>query len=167
MQEKEVTPQRLGPEIDPDDLVAVVGSAWRDLRRGASMQALRERIYQGDVGLVDLGLADAPELIDLMGPTRMRDLAEALRVDPSTATRTVDRLVEKGFAERLTDSEDARRVLVAITPEGQKLRDRVRDQARAAVGEILEEFDPAEARELAALMNRLVAAVDRYIAGGA
>jgi DNA-binding MarR family transcriptional regulator len=164
MREKEVTAGRAVPEIDPDDLVVVVGSAWRDLRRGASMQALRERIYQGDVGLVDLGLADALEVIDQIGPCRMRELADALRVDPSTATRTVDRLVEKGLAQRLTDSEDARRVLVAITPKGQTLRDRVRDQARAALGEILREFDPDEARELAALMNRLVAAVDRYVA---
>jgi DNA-binding MarR family transcriptional regulator len=166
--EKEVTPAaRSRIEIDPDDLVALVGSGWRELRRGASMQALRERIYQGDHGLIDLGLADALEVIDLIGPCRMRELADALRVDPSTATRTVDRLVEKELAERIADEADARRVLVGITPEGQKLRDRVRDQARAAVAEILEEFSEAEARQLASLMSRLVVAVDRYVDGSA
>jgi DNA-binding MarR family transcriptional regulator len=148
-----------------EDLIALVGSAWRDLRRGASMQALRERIYQGDQGLLDLGLADALEVVDVLQGCRMRELADALRVEPSTATRTVDRLVERGLVERVPDRADARGVLVAITPAGQVLRNQVREQALAALGEILREFSPVEAEQLAALMNRLVAAVDRYIEG--
>ena len=34
------------------------------------------------------------------GPTIMRDLAEALNLALSTATNTIDRLVEKGLVER-------------------------------------------------------------------
>jgi DNA-binding MarR family transcriptional regulator len=144
-------------------MVGLVGTAWRELRRGASMHALRERIYQGDHGMVDLGLADALEVIDTLGACRMRDLAEALRIDPSTATRTVDRLVERGLVERVPDPDDARAVLVAPTAKGKKLRERVRTQARQAMGEILSDFTPAEAEQLAALMHKLVASVDRYI----
>jgi DNA-binding MarR family transcriptional regulator len=151
--------------VDPADRIASVGQAWRELRRGASMQALRERIYQGDVGLIDMGLADALEVLVLTGPCRMRELADGLRVDPSTATRTVDRLVQQGYAARVPDPADARVVLVAATPEGEAVRARVRDQARLALGEILDEFTDDEADQLAALMSRLVASVDRYIEG--
>jgi DNA-binding MarR family transcriptional regulator len=129
------------------------------------MQALRERIYKGDVGLIDMGLADALEVLVLAGPCRMRDLAEGLRVDPSTATRTVDRLVQQGYVERVPDPADARGVLVAATPAGDAVRVRVRDQARAALEEILDDFSAEEADQLAELMSRLVAAVDRYIEG--
>ena len=58
---------------DPADRIAKVGLAWRELRRGASMQALRERIYQGEAGLIDMGLADALEVVALAGPCRMGD----------------------------------------------------------------------------------------------
>lgn len=143
----------------------MVGIAWRELRRGASMHALRERIYQGDEGMVDLGLADALEVIDTLDGCRMRELADALRVDPSTATRTVDRLVDRHLVERVPTPDDARAVLVTITPAGRTLRDRVRTQAQAALGEILRDFTLAEAEQLAALMHKLVAAVDRYIVG--
>jgi DNA-binding MarR family transcriptional regulator len=152
---------------DPGDRIAKVGLAWRELRRGASMQALRERIYQGEAGLIDMGLADALEVVALAGPCRMRDLADGLRVDPSTATRTVDRLVQQGYVERVPDPADARGVLVAATPAGEAVRAQVRDQARRALGEILDEFTADEADQLAELMSRLVAAVDRYIEGGA
>src|SRR5262245_17655062 len=152
------------PLASEEMMITMVGHAWRELRRGASMQALRERIYQGDQGLVDLGLADALEVIDVLDGCRRRELAEALRVDPSTATRTVDRLVGRGLVERIADPDDARGVLVVTTASGHALRERVRAQAQAAMGEILREFTPEEGAELAALMERLVAAVDRYIA---
>lgn len=151
----------------PPDRVARVGLAWRELRRGAAMQALRERIYEGDAGVIDLGLADALEVIDLQGPCRMRDLAQALRIEPSTATRTVDRLVERGLVDRMPDPADARAVVVSATPAGQALRQRVSDQARAALDEVLAEFSPEEQELLADLMTRLVAAVDRYMGGEA
>jgi DNA-binding MarR family transcriptional regulator len=161
-----VPPVTLGAAaIDPTDRIGKVGLAWRELRRGASMQALRERIYQGDVGLIDMGLADALEVLVLAGPCRMRELADGLRVDPSTATRTVDRLVQQGYAARVPDPDDARAVLVAATAAGEAVRVRVRDQARLALDEILDEFTDDEADQLAELMSRLVASVDRYIVG--
>jgi DNA-binding MarR family transcriptional regulator len=156
-----VTPP--SPPLASEEMIAMVGHAWRELRRGASMQALRERIYQGDQGMVDLGLADALEVIDVLDGCRMRELAEALRVDPSTATRTVDRLVGRGLVERVADPDDARGVLVVTTASGHALRERVRAQAQTAMGEILREFTPEEGTQLAALMEKLVAAVDRYI----
>jgi DNA-binding MarR family transcriptional regulator len=153
------------PAVDPDDRIARVGLAWRELRRGAAMQALRERIYRGEAGSVDLGLADALEVVTLLGPCRMRDLAEALRVEPSTATRTVDRLVEKGLVARVPDPDDARGVLVAPTDRGAQVRARVAEQARAALSEILSAFSDEEQDQLADLLGRLVDSVDRYIEG--
>jgi DNA-binding MarR family transcriptional regulator len=148
-------------------MIELVGVAWRELRRGASMQALRERIYQGEDGMIDLGLADALEVVEKLGACRMRELADALRVDPSTATRTVDRLVAHGLVERVPNPDDARGVLVTATEEGRTLRERVRAQALVALGEILADFTHEEAEQLASLMHKLVDAVDRYIGSDA
>jgi hypothetical protein len=61
-----------------------VGAAWRELRRGASMQAFRPMVYgEGDEAL-DLGQVDALDLLVFHGSARMGELAEALRVDAST-----------------------------------------------------------------------------------
>ena len=75
-----------------------VGAAWRELRRGASMQAFRPMVYgEGDEAL-DLGQVDVLDLLVFHGSARMGELAEALRVDASTATRAVNRLVDAGLA---------------------------------------------------------------------
>jgi DNA-binding MarR family transcriptional regulator len=123
------------------------------------MQRLRARLYGFEL---ELGQADALEVLAQQGPCRMRELADALRVDASTATRAVQRLEEAGLARRKSDSADARCVLVAATDKGQRLRDRVTARGRAALRDILEEFDPAERAQLAELLDRFVRAIDDY-----
>jgi len=53
-------------------------------------------------------------------PFRMAatELAEASMLTSGAMTNRIDRLEQKGLVRRLTDSEDRRRVLVELTPEG-------------------------------------------------
>jgi len=51
----------------------------------------------------------------------MGELSNALSIPLSTATRIVDWMVDRGYAERLPDNEDRRIVRVALTENGRKL----------------------------------------------
>lgn len=54
-------------------------------------------------------------------PRPMRWVAEACHCDASNATWLVDRLEERGLAERRTPPEDRRMKTVALTPAGTEL----------------------------------------------
>jgi len=145
---------------DPDD-VARIAHAWRELRRGAAMTALKDRM-QGETGL-DLGQVDFLEHLVLGGMARMSDLADTLRVDASTATRAVQRLVQSGLAERSTDERDARCVQVSATDAGRAKYDEIVSSRRAGMIDLLAGFTDAERRSLADGMEKLVAALDELV----
>ncbi len=66
--------------------------------------------------------------IDEMGQTNLRDLASKLNLDPSTLSRTIDGLVQRGLVKREADSRDRRYVFLSLTDEGQKICDRINEQ---------------------------------------
>ena len=145
-----------------DELVTRVALAWRELRRGASMGALRD-LLEGEIGL-DLGQIDTLEHLVLGGTARMSELAEAMRVDASTATRAVQRLVDRGLAVRSADPRDARCVHVSATDAGRTLYQEVSASRLEGMRELLAGFDDREKQSLAAGMERLVAALDAFVA---
>jgi DNA-binding MarR family transcriptional regulator len=91
---------------------------------------------------------------------RMSELAEALRVDPSTATRAVQRLVNDGLAERRQSTDDGRVVLVYPSAEGKRRHAAVSRRRVDAVCRILSAFDADERAQLAGLLGRFVDALD-------
>ncbi|MGB9979745.1 MarR family winged helix-turn-helix transcriptional regulator [Methanobacterium sp.] len=54
-------------------------------------------------------------------PKTMKQIAEILGVAVSTPTRTIDRLLEKGFVNRTVGKKDRRKLLIELTPKGKKL----------------------------------------------
>ncbi|MBI4236404.1 MAG: MarR family transcriptional regulator [Chloroflexi bacterium] len=58
-------------------------------------------------------------------PSRMGALASHLGVSLSGATGLMDRLVEKGLAERWVDPEDRRSVMCRLSPQGRELGERL------------------------------------------
>jgi len=65
-------------------------------------------------------------------PLSRRDLAERLHCDPSNVTFLVDRLEEKGLAQRATDQHDGRVKAVSLTPDGVAVRQQLAAGAAAA-----------------------------------
>ena len=53
-----------------------------------------------------------------IGQATMSELSQWLKISRGVATRTVDRLVEKGMVERRRDGADRRVVLVSLSEEG-------------------------------------------------
>lgn len=153
-----MTGRRQTDELTEEQLRIAV--AMRELRRGAAMQAFRDRFYGAAPVVLDLGQQDALDVVMGLGEARMGDLAAALRVDPSTATRAVARLEATGLVERRRAADDARAVVVAPTPAGVELYDAIRLAARAALAELFARFDRSEQQVLADLLDRLVEGLD-------
>jgi DNA-binding MarR family transcriptional regulator len=109
------------------------------------------------------GQVDTLDLLAGRPSWRMSELADALRVDPSTATRAVQRLLRDGLAERAANADDGRVVMVSITPSGVARHDAVVAVRRSFFGSVLAEFERGERERLAELLERLVGAVDHYV----
>ena len=151
--------------IDP--VLLRVGKAWGQLRRGGSMLELRQLMYgaaDGTGPALDVAQGDALDVILEHGSIRMGELAAALRVDASTATRTVARLADAGLVERQEGTVDRRVVEIVPTDEGRQLQAQMVRTATDTLGEILAAFGPQEAETLATLMERLVASLDEVVA---
>ena len=54
-------------------------------------------------------------------PKTMKQIAVTLGVAVSTPTRTIDRLLDKGFVNRKVGEKDRRKLLIELTPKGKKL----------------------------------------------
>jgi DNA-binding MarR family transcriptional regulator len=146
------------------DLGVRIATSWSEIRRGAGMGAVRDYLFGTGDDHLDQGQMDSLDLLAQRRSWRMSELADALRVDPSTATRAVQRLVNVGLATRRASDHDGRVVVVEITVAG---RDRHADVARrrmVLMTHMLKAFRPAERPVLADMLERFVFAVDDFVA---
>jgi DNA-binding MarR family transcriptional regulator len=139
-----------------------IGRAWIEMRRGAGASALRAYMFGRETPL-EQGQMDALDLLSRRDNRPMKELAARLRVDPSTATRAVQRLEADGLVERFPSPEDGRVVLVRITDEGARRHDDVAARRSTAMMHILSEFQPDERALLADLLDRFVDSVDSVV----
>lgn len=85
-------------------------------------------------------------------------VATALGVHPSNATRAVDRLVVAGLLLRSDDPTDRRNLQLELTDRGRALVERVMDDRRSAVVEILERMPASRRRALVPVLRSFAAA---------
>ncbi len=93
----------------------------------------------------DVTLAQYRVLIELAsrGPQRVADLATALSVDRSTATRMCERLVRKHLVHRRRLSEDRRVVRVSLSAAGVELVMEVSRRRRQEIAAIVQRIPSA------------------------
>ena len=148
------------------EMAGRIGRAWREIRRGAAASALKETIYgpcaAHDVS-IEPGQMDALDLLVTVESCRMSDLAEYLRVDPSTATRAVQRLIKDNLASKVHHEGDGRVVEIAATERGKEVHAIVAERRRAIVLGIMERFPHSERTQLADFLERFVVATDSVI----
>jgi len=140
-----------------------VGVAWKELRRGAAMSALRDHLFGAGEDSLEPGQVDTLELLVRQDAWRMSELADALRVDPSTATRAVQRLVKAGLAERTANHDDGRVVMVSATPAGCERHTAIVGLRRRTLSTMLATYDSEERRLFADLLERFVVALDELV----
>ena len=86
----------------------------------------------------------------------MGDLAEALHIDPSTATRAVQRLLTTGLAEKVTQEGDARVVHVALTDIGRQTALYYRERRLEVIRNLISNFTPEEQDAFIEYLERFV-----------
>jgi DNA-binding MarR family transcriptional regulator len=88
------------------------------------------------------------------GSISSKALGERLYLDSGTLTPLLKRLEQKGYLSRERDSRDERNLLVSITEEGERLRDRavtVPEKMACCV-----KLTPEEGAELSRLLHKLM-----------
>ncbi len=111
-----------------------------------------------------MALADALSVLCTQGPMRMGELADALHITPASTTRAVSCLVDKGYAERVRDTDDQRSVTVSATKEGRVRYEVIFERVQSGLTQILSAFDPDEQIVLAEFLERFVGSVETYVA---
>lgn len=138
-----------------------IGQAWIEMRRGAWTQHVRDFIFADDTG-IEPGQMDALDLLSRRERT-MKQLADRLRIDPSSATRAVQRLVAEGLAERVTAPDDGRVVIVQMTGPGRERHRQIASRRTTWMAVLLSEFDADERKQLTGLLERFVVSLDRSV----
>jgi DNA-binding MarR family transcriptional regulator len=122
------------------------GDALVDAVLGASRALVGVAARSLSTVAEDVTLAQYRALVVLAsrGPQRLADLATALVVEPSTATRMCDRLVRKRLVARRRSSEDRRAVRVSLTPSGGALIAEVSRRRRVEIAQIMRRLPKAQ-----------------------
>jgi DNA-binding MarR family transcriptional regulator len=82
------------------------------------------------------------------GPQRAVDLAAVLGVNPSSATRLVDRLVRSGLVRRSRERSDRRALRVTLSPTGRALVAEVTPRRREEVERLLLALPPGRHKQV-------------------
>jgi DNA-binding MarR family transcriptional regulator len=76
-------------------------------------------------------------MVRVRGPLGLTDLTELEGLNPTMLSRIVKVLDERGLIRRMQDPGDLRAARVAVTPAGERVHDRVREQRTKVVSECL------------------------------
>ncbi|GAA2888784.1 MarR family transcriptional regulator [Nonomuraea rubra] len=105
-------------------------------------------------------------LMAARGPQRLIDLAEALDVNRSTATRMCDRLVAKRLVRRSRLPSDRRTIRISLTSEGRALVDGVTKKRRADLAQILAQLSQEQHVAVVAALTAFAEAADEKEVSG-
>ncbi len=121
----------------PDDAVDALLVASR------ALVSVAARSLAGDE---EITLPQFRTLVLLAGEVRVTvtDIAHALDIHPSSATRLCDRLVRKGLIERIASQDDRRVVEVHLAPGGRAAMERVTVRRRRDLATIADRMTDDE-----------------------
>jgi DNA-binding MarR family transcriptional regulator len=92
------------------------------------------------------------------GPVKLTAVAEALAVNPSTATRMVERLVATGLVSRDPHPTSRRELVVDLTERGHRAVRRVMRRRRGEISRIVAQMTPTARRNLVRALSAFAAA---------
>jgi DNA-binding MarR family transcriptional regulator len=93
--------------------------------------------------------------VERSGPLRLGDLAAAEGIAPSTLTRLVTALEERGYVDRTPVPGDARASTLAITAAGHSVLERIRQESTSVLAESLRTLTSEQLATLAAALPAL------------
>jgi DNA-binding MarR family transcriptional regulator len=116
---------------------------------------------RSDVSCCGVTVAQAATLETLLveGPMRLGDLGTRLGISPSTLTRNLVRLEEKGIVSREADPADARSARASLTVVGRAAARALERQEEAFAREVLDRVPAARRRAVLDGIEALLGAV--------
>ena len=149
--------KRRPPDTPAKDTDEIAAQSW-----GLIMESARLlRSLLGGVDRVsETQLRLLRELDKVDGPTRLKDLADAVRLSSSTVSQAVDALVNLGVIERCQDADDRRAVSIQLTPAGFQGRDRSVDFFTTRMRELLQTVTPEEQATFFKVLQHIWAGLD-------
>lgn len=131
--------------------------ATRDVNRSFR----RHNLHQGEFDvLATLYRSGAPHA---MNPQK---LVDALLLTSGAMTNRLDRLEQAGLLLRTPNPDDRRGIIVTLTTEGLRVIRLVLKDYLKDLNELLEPLSPAERRQLAGLLKKLLIRHDQETSGG-
>jgi DNA-binding MarR family transcriptional regulator len=128
------------------------------------LRANRARIYEdllrGANVRMDKALYPVLSVTAAIGPVRVSNVAGALGLNPTTASRHLASLEEMGLVSRSNSEEDGRAAVVDVTKAGRKAVGDLRKTRRRLFAEMLDDFDDAELKRFGDYLDRLFQAFE-------
>ncbi|MGM7679382.1 MarR family winged helix-turn-helix transcriptional regulator [Microbacterium sp. A94] len=133
-------------------------SSLAQLRRMLQHPYYRDRLLGALDDAIELGtlrVLRAVERADEALPA-VGTIADALGIDPSTASRMVNRTVELGLLQRTPSAQDRRRMQLKLTVTGQRCLERATSERRILLGELTQHWSGDELHAFVDLMNSML-----------
>lgn len=92
----------------------------------------------------------------------MKDIAEYLHVELSSATSLIDHLVEMKLASRKQDKKDKRSMLVSLTKKGKDMLQKVKKQKMKRIDMLLKVLSEEEKKQLLTILQKLKKHMEGY-----
>ena len=141
------------PERDEEVCIAIFRSVVRAHHRLLSLGSS----IAADFGL-HIAQLNVIDMLGKLGPITMGELSKTTFISPSNTTHTVKKLEVAGLVTRQRSADSERKVMVALTGEGEQLFKACYPRILTAVEEILEQSLSADERAtLAHLLGKLAA----------
>jgi|SRR5580658_4660319 DNA-binding MarR family transcriptional regulator len=131
------------------------GTAIDAARLRVSVLRLARRLRKHDLAGLTPSQLSTLATVGQQGPVRLGDLAASERIAPSTLTRLISVLEDRGYVRREAAPADARAYLVTVTDEGQEALERIRREATSMLTDILRELPPDQLAALSAALPAL------------
>jgi DNA-binding MarR family transcriptional regulator len=148
---------RVLPDLDvsPMEVVARISRLCRMLERELVAIYTEFGLNHAQFGVLAALLRSGPPY--QLSPTA---LYSSLLITSGAATNRIERLTTAGLVRRVPDPNDGRSHLVALTPKGRRLSDRVVALHYERERELLAPLAPAERETLAGLLRNLLLAFE-------
>jgi DNA-binding MarR family transcriptional regulator len=91
-----------------------------------------------------------------LGPLRQGALADLVHADPSTVSRHVTLLVERGLVRRVADEQDGRASVLVVTPAGEAVLETMRQERDALLDRVTATWSPGERAVFTRHLHRFV-----------
>lgn len=141
------------PEALPQQLLRSVEAFSRALRESSLGIARDAGCSRGTLATV--------RILERRGTLQVSDLAHALRVDISVASRQVSQLVDDGLVERAVDHGDRRVRTVRLSPAGRSLALEIAAVLDRRAGEVFADWSADDLAAATTTLERLTATVTR------